>query len=176
MAAKPKLAAAVAKPARSRNRHVSKRTVDPKTGLTPAEEIFAAKVAAGEMLVEALIAADPARLRTSKRTSIGRKASEWMKRPAIKARVAALQSELRQESRYTLRQVMAETDDAIKLAKQEGNPGAYVSAVALRAKVNGLMVEDRKNERRPYAELSEPELDAEIERAINEIEQAKSLH
>ena len=150
--------------------------IDPKTGLMPQEEVFAVKVAAGEMLIDALIAADPSKLQTATRKSIARLSSDWAKRPAIQARIKALREGQRQHSKYTLQRVMEETDDAIALAKAEANPSAFVAAIALRAKINGLMVEDRKNDRRPYEELSEAELDGEIRRALDDIERAESLH
>jgi hypothetical protein len=70
---------------------------------------------------------------------------------------------------YKLEDAMREAEEArvLAMADKKG-AGAAVSATALKAKLNGLLVEDRKNERRPLSDADDAELQSVIERAAKE--------
>lgn len=70
--------------------------------------------------------------------------------------------------RYELEDAMADANKAFMLAEQKGNPGAMVAAAILKAKLNGLLVEDRGNARRKYESLTDEQLQAELDRALAE--------
>jgi hypothetical protein len=82
----------------------------------------------------------------------------------IRARVDELRAPIVEKVRYDLEDAMRECEDAIALAKTKENPSAYVAAIQLRAKLNGLLVEERANKRAPLEEMSDAALDQQIAR------------
>lgn len=61
--------------------------------------------------------------------------------PIVKALVAEAQKAVQAKINYGLEQAMQEAQDAIEFAKKTENANAYVKAVELRTKLNGLLVE-----------------------------------
>lgn len=133
-----------------------------KQGLTPKREKFAQQIAKGVAQADAYRAAfNPKR---SKPETIHQEASRLARNPHVAARIAALRAPVVAKVRYEIENAMAECDEAIVLAKEKGNPGAMVAAVQLKSKLNGLLVEDRANKRRPYEDME----DAQLDRAIKD--------
>jgi hypothetical protein len=64
---------------------------------------------------------------------------------------------------------MEEARQAMDFAFERGQAGAMVAAVTLRARLSGLLVEDRRNLRTPFQSMSEQDLMAEIERTLHEL-------
>lgn len=134
--------------------------------LTAKQDKFAQGIAKGLSQREAYRAAFDCP--TSSDKTIDQNASKLAQREDIQARVEQIRRPVVAKVRYELEQAMVECDEAIALAKQEGQPGAMVSAVQLKAKLNGLLVEDRKNRRTPLDDLSDDQLDTFIHRKANE--------
>lgn len=130
--------------------------------LTPKREKFAQAVASGMAQADAYRAAfNP---KKSKDATIHQEASRLAADRKVSARIIELRAPVIAEARYDLKTAMVECDEAIALARSTESASAMVAAVQLKAKLNGLMVEDRKNQRRPYEELSDEQLDGFIER------------
>lgn len=107
-------------------------------------------------------------------TSARMASTQLAKNPKIIARLADLRACVVERTLYGLEQAMAEAGRALVLAERLEQPGAMAQAVALRAKMNGLLVEDRRNERRPLADMSDEELARAIVEADKAIERAKA--
>jgi phage terminase small subunit len=93
------------------------------------------------------------------------KASELLKNGKVAVRLAELRAPVVAEARYGLKEAMDECAEAMNLARATEQAGAFVSAVALRAKLAGLLVE-RREQGKPgeFADLkdkSEAELEEE---------------
>lgn len=136
-----------------------------KQGLTPKREKFAQLVAGGRGQAEAYRIAFKA---AGKNKTIHEGASRIAADSKVRARINELRAPVVAKVRYDLEHAMAEVNQAIRLAQKKGNASAMVQAVQLKAKLNGLMVEDRKNQRRPFEELSDSQLDGFIERTARD--------
>jgi hypothetical protein len=147
---------------------MGKRAHDPQTGLTPRQEKFCRGLAEGLSQAAAFRAAF-GRSKGWKPQTVHSRASELAAQGKVQGRVAELQAELRQRSGYDLDRAMRETDEALRLAEAQRNPAAMVAVITLRARMNGLLAADRRNERRPLAYISDEDLDAAIERLQAEI-------
>jgi flagellar biosynthesis/type III secretory pathway protein FliH len=142
--------------------------------LRQANAEFAAMIHAGKSCADAYLATI-GKGRTYKSRlvpqQLGQKAA---RRPAVQAELARLKASVMahftKKAIYTAEIAMQEADEAIKLAKERGQAAAYVAAVALKAKINGLLVEDRRNERAPLADMSDEQLDQVIESVGSEIQ------
>lgn len=139
-----------------------------KQGLTPKREKFAQQIAKGVSQADAYRAAFKAR---GKDKTIHEAASRLAADGKVSARIAALRAPVVAKVRYEIENAMAECDEAIELAKEKGNPAAMVAAVQLKSKLNGLLVEDRANKRRPYEDME----DAQLDRAIQDKAQAAGM-
>jgi hypothetical protein len=137
-----------------------------KQGLTPKREKFAQAVASGMAQAAAYRAAFNCRKSTDK--TIHEHASRLAADGKVRARIAELRAPVVAKVRYELEQAMRECDEAIALAKKTESASAMVAAVTLKSKLNGLMVEDRKNQRRPFEELTEDQLDQAIRQKAHE--------
>lgn len=141
-----------------------------KQGLTPKQEKFAQGIAQGLSQADAYRAAFDSSNSTDKTIHEG--ASRLARNGKVAARVAVLTSQAAARAadapgkamRYELEDAMREIDEALATAKKNDNPTAMARCVELKAKLNGLMVEDRKNQRRPLEELTDAQLEARIER------------
>ncbi len=135
--------------------------------LTPKRERFSQLIVAGENQGDAYRAAGFSPRMSDK--TVVEAASRLMKNGKVLARIAELRQPVVAKLRYGLEQAMIECERGMEMAKANKHSAAYISAVALRAKLNGLDVEARKNEREPFSEMSDDELDraiADAERTI----------
>lgn len=108
--------------------------------------------------------------------SVHEKASHILAEGKVQARVAELRAPMIARAQYGLERAMEEAETARRLAMLMGQAAAAVSAVALKAKLNGLLVEDRRNERRPLQNMDDAELDRQIERYATEAGISVTLH
>jgi len=133
--------------------------------LTPKQERFAQRLVAGESQSDAYRAIYP-HCRQWQAKSIHEAASKLAAKVA--PRVEELRAPVIAEARYMLKEAMQDAESARRQAMLLGQPGAAVSAATLKCKLNGLLVEERRNERRPLEDLSDEELERIIERAQRE--------
>lgn len=68
-----------------------------------------------------------------------RTCEDWLKHPAIIEALTKLHDEVRAEVKYDLVAAMKEADEAIAFAKMTRNANAYVKALELKQKMNGLI-------------------------------------
>lgn len=61
--------------------------------------------------------------------------------PAVQDAVEATRKEVQVQAVYNLAESMREAEEAMKFAKETENANAYVKAVELRSKLNGLLIE-----------------------------------
>lgn len=108
--------------------------------------------------------------------SINELASHLLKNIKVASRVAALRAPVIARAQYGLEQAMEEAETARRLAMLMGHAAAAVSAVALKAKLNGLLVEDRQNERRPLQDVDDAELDRQIKHDAKAAGVSVTLH
>ncbi len=135
--------------------------------LTSKREKFSQLIVAGENQGDAYRAAGFSPRMSDK--TVVEAASRLMKDGKVLARIAELRQPVVAKLRYGLEQAMIECGRGMEMAKANKHSAAYISAVALRAKLNGLDVETRKNEREPFTDLSDDELEratAETRRAL----------
>jgi phage terminase small subunit len=131
-------------------------------GLTPKREKFAQLVASGMQQADAYRKAFDTK--QSKDKTVHEGASRLAADSKVAARIEELRAPVIQAARYGLKEAMDEADLAITLAKEMKSASALVAAVQLKAKLNGLLVEDRGNKRRPYEDLD----DQQLERALQD--------
>jgi phage terminase small subunit len=122
-------------------------------------ERFAQELAAGKSADEAYIAAG---YNENRGNATRLKANE-----SVLKRVAELKSSAAERAVITAESLIAEAEEARKLAMELGQPAAAVAAIKEKGVLSGVRVE--KAERRIVndpRQLSDAELDAEIERAL----------
>jgi hypothetical protein len=141
---------------------------DPLTGLTPQQEQFALLIATGESQSEAFRKSF-SNSTEWKANTVWSRASVMAGKDAVAKRIQNLRAEIREKSRYTLEKCMTELDEAVNIARNRNDAKAMAQAIALRAKVNGLMVEERRNERIPLTDADDSQLDAAIAAAQMEL-------
>ncbi len=107
--------------------------------LTPKQEAFCQAIVAGNSQSEAYRTAYDADNMAPK--TVNQRAYEMMGRGDIAARVAELREPVIERARYDLNVAMTEALEALTMGKLEKNPSAMVAAVALRAKLSGLLAE-----------------------------------
>jgi phage terminase small subunit len=137
------------------------------TLLSDQQEKFAQALARGMSQAEAYREAYPTSVNW-KENSVHCNASKLAGDAKIAQRVDEIRAPVLRKVRYELEDAMREANEAIVLAKEVGNPAALVAAVTLRARLNGLMTEDRKNDRRPLNEMNDEELQRLIGEAARE--------
>lgn len=71
----------------------------------------------------------------------GMYAVQLMKMPAIKEAIARERQRTLDKGGYNIERAMKEADDAIQFSRDTDNANAYVKAVELKAKLNGLLIE-----------------------------------
>lgn len=95
--------------------------------------------------------------------SLRASAAKYAERPEIVAELERLRERTRrlmeEQAIYETQHAMSEANTAYNLALSRGDAKAAVQAIFLKAKLRGLLVEDRKNERTPLKDLSKHELD-----------------
>jgi hypothetical protein len=97
--------------------------------------------------------------------------------PVVKAALAKEQKKLQEKTGYSAEEGMKEAGQAMEFAKETGNANAYVKAVELRAKLNGLLIDKHdiravgdfqiniEGFKKPTAEEIEAEWEREVEEA-----------
>jgi phage terminase small subunit len=128
--------------------------------LTPKQEKFAQGVAAGLSQSDAYRAAYDAE--NMKPSTIQNKAHVVMKNGDVRARVDALRQPVIEKMQYGLQEAMAEAAEAYRVSMAKDNGSAMVSAVALRAKLNGLLVDRQAITVSDVSKLDDAALDALI--------------
>ena len=140
--------------------------------LTPRQEKFATLTATGMGQSEAYRAAYNAK--RMKASSVHELASRLAAHVKVKSRVAEIRKPIVEQARYSLKEAMAEAEEARVQALMLGQTGPAVSAVTLRSRLNGLLVEDRPNARDAYTDMSDSELESVIAEADRVIKSAQS--
>ncbi len=107
--------------------------------LTPKMDLFCQAVIAGSTQSDAYRAAYAAQNMNAH--TVSNKASLLMKHEAVRARLDAIRKPVIEKLQYGLEQAMQEAQEAFEVARSKENAAAMVSAVVLRAKLNGLMVD-----------------------------------
>ena len=131
--------------------------------LSRRREAFAQAVACGSSLREAAYVAgySPQRAQVT--------GSNLGKDRKVAARIAELREAITKAitryTTYTVAQAMFEADEALELARKNGQPGQMVSAITLKAKLAGLLVERRQIDYRDVSDLSDAELESLIDSA-----------
>lgn len=83
--------------------------------------------------------------KTSNNLTIRRRAQTCLRRPSVIAYLAERQAEIAERHNVTVDSVNNEITEAIGLAREERNPSAMVSALTLRARLHGLLVDKREH-------------------------------
>ena len=141
----------------------------PPRPLTPMQQRFCELIAGGTNQSKAFRIAYHAENRTAK--DVREKARILCRSERIMERIAEIRAPVIEQAQYGLRHAMDEAEEALDLARTTRQPSAMVSAVALRAKLNGLLVEDRQNNRTAYEGMS----DADLARAERETDAAIAI-
>lgn len=138
--------------------------------LTAKQEAFCLAVAGGATLSAAYESAYNCTRQTSK--SVNELASKLARDTKIASRINELRQPaidaVRAKVRYELEDAMRECEEALGIAREKNDAKAMKGLIELKARLNGLMVEDRANRREPLTEMSDDALDAQIARDAKE--------
>jgi len=110
--------------------------------LTGKQEAFAQAIVSGMNQSDAYRAAYNAG--TMSAATINVKASEVMANGKVSVRVAELRKPVVEALQYGLQEAMAEAAEALEVCREGRQGGAMVSAVTLRAKLSGLLIEKKE--------------------------------
>ena len=141
--------------------------------LTPQQDKFSTLIATGMGQSEAYRAAYNAK--GMKAATVHRNACALVRHNKVATRVAEIRKPIVEQARYGLREAMAEAEQARTQALMLGQSGPAVSAVTLRARLHGLLVEDRPNAREAYTDLTDAELESVIAEADRIIKSAQGV-
>ena len=97
-----------------------------------------------------------------------------MGNPLVQRELNVLRAKSQENVRVTVESLTAELEEARQMAIQQHQAGAMTQAVMGKAKLHGLLVEDRLNDRDPYEGLTAEEIAAkrhELERQLEEQQQ-----
>jgi phage terminase small subunit len=140
--------------------------------LTTKQQKFVEEVVSGKSQSDAYKAAyNVGKMQPS---TIRNEASKLLKNPDVTAMLKHLREKATARVQYDTEDAMIEADEAFKLAMNLGEPSAAVAAITLKAKLMGLIVKDRKNEKSPLADLSDDELDALIKSFEDQLDGKKA--
>ena len=118
------------------------------TILSHKRELFCLLVVSGKTLIESYRQSRPAGTMNDQTAS--QRAKELLRRPEILKRIAELRLPavlaVRKGYKYSLEAALHECDQAYALALALGQPSVMVSAIAVKAKIAGLVI-DKKEER-----------------------------
>lgn len=132
--------------------------------LTPGQQRFAELVAAGVDQTNAYRQAFPGS--KAKPETLWVKACQLAKQPHVATAITDLVNKAREKAAaliaYDLQDAVREAHEAYELAKKQGRPTAMYGAVYLKAKLLGLLAEDRKNDRTPLSELTDDQLAQQV--------------
>ena len=142
---------------------------------SPKRERFAQLVASGNSLSEAYRGSFNPTKATPK--SIHAQASRLMANVMVSARVdelrAQIMAKVAENVSYEYQDAMSEADEALAFAKQLNSPATVLAAVAFKAKISGLMVEDRQNDCNPVSGMSSARVKAALD-ALAALRKAKA--
>jgi hypothetical protein len=92
-----------------------------------------------------------------------------LRHPLVRARLAELRRKTETLATFTADQAFCEAGEAFELAKHMGNPAAMVSAVTLRARLAGHLVDRREVKQvTDEQQLSDEELEQRMQKAARE--------
>lgn len=134
--------------------------------VTPQQEKFCQLIAVGLNQSDAYRAAY--NIKRAQAKTVHEKASRLAAEGKVKARVDEIRKPIIEEVRYDLRKAMDEAEKAMLLGLMLGQSSAVVAAVQLRSKLNGLLVEERRNERTPLQDLTDEQLGSFRDRIAGE--------
>lgn len=106
-------------------------------------------------------------------SSIHAAAYKVARHPKVIVRMAEMREKMVDQASYSLDKAMEEAEAAYQQALLTGQPGAAVSAVTLRARLHGLLVEDRANAREALSGMTDKELEQLKAEATRIIEAAR---
>ncbi|MBM3740868.1 MAG: hypothetical protein FJW39_34415 [Acidobacteria bacterium] len=95
-------------------------------------------------------------------------AHELLHRPHIKSRIEDLRQQAESIATYKTNDAFREAGEALLLAKRLGQPAAIVSAVTLRAKLAGLLVDRQDITNRTIREMTTEDLEEQLMKAAEE--------
>lgn len=98
----------------------------------------------------------------TKLATVNRRATELMANGTITARIAKLREGHRERHEVTVDSLTKEYEEARSIAKDSNQSAAMVSATTGKAKLHGLLTEERKNARDPYGDMVDDEIDRRI--------------
>lgn len=110
--------------------------------MTPKQEKFCQAIVSGMTQADAYRAAYNAK--GMKPATIQSKACILMADGKVRARVDELRKPVIEKLQYGIEQAMSEAAEAFQVSKTNGQGGAMVAAVQLRAKLNGLLVDKKE--------------------------------
>jgi phage terminase small subunit len=128
--------------------------------LTPKQQKFIEEVAAGNSQTDAYKSAYNAG--KMKDCTVRKRASELMTNGDVAGMLQHLRGKATARIQYDTEDAMREAHVAMELALSQGEPSAAVAAITLKAKLKGLIVKDRQNDKSPLADMTDDELDALI--------------
>ena len=140
--------------------------------LTAKQEAFCIAIIKGMSQADAYRSAYNAG--SMKNETIQKRASELMSDGEVAGRVEELRAPIVEEAQYALKDAMDEAREAFDVAKGKENGGAMVAAVALRAKLNGLLIDRSEVKTGPLDNLEHDEIRA-LNAAISAIEKAGGI-
>ncbi len=136
--------------------------------LTPKQEAFCLKIIRGANQTVAYRAVYDCVDATEH--AVGSKASTLARKPAVAARIASLREGVAAavvaQTGYTLADALREAEEARELAHEKGQASAAASAVTLKSKLSGLLIE--KKEITTKGELSDMDI-AGLKRIRDEV-------
>jgi hypothetical protein len=124
-------------------------------------EIFAMSVASGVSLLESALAAGYAPSRAQITGSeLGRNSQVAVRITELREAIAKA---ITRHTSYGLLEAMVEANEALELARKNGQPGQMIAAISLKARLCGLLIERRQIDYRDVGELTDGELESLIE-------------
>lgn len=80
------------------------------------------------------------------KSSAGPMGAVYLKKPSVQEIIEKEAKELQKKTQHTILDAMKEAEEAMAFAKETENANAYVKAVELRAKLNGLLIEKHSHQ------------------------------
>lgn len=146
---------------------------DKTTGLNSFQEEYAAGLAAGMKQRDAYQQAYP-RSKNWTVNAVDRNASVLAKKPEVERRVRELQAPARRAHEVTVEGVTRRLLEDREFARETKNAGAAVTATMGLAKLHGLLVEDRKNDRDPFSGWTAEDVSAAMTEVRAAIDRARA--
>ena len=100
--------------------------------------------------------------------TIQQRAYELLKNGEVAARLAEARERVQKRAEITLESLTQDLLDDREAAREDKNHPAAIAATKALMELHGLKTGERKNERRPYEDLSDEDLDRKIEQKLGE--------